>query len=180
MISARPPLGPDRKIALSNCKLRRPITLGCQGFLLIWIFTIAGLAEQPIVFPHSTHMKFGLDCLDCHVGANTRAAAGIPSVRKCMLCHAKLAREKPEVKKVIEYAKKNVEIPWERVYGFSRNAHVKFRHAPHYRAGISCSTCHGDLRKATVAERSVTHNMGTCLTCHRQKHASEDCAACHY
>jgi hypothetical protein len=26
----------------------------------------------------------------------------------------------------------------------------------------------------------VTHNMGTCLTCHRQRKASEDCAACHY
>ncbi len=97
-----------------------------------------------------------------------------------MLCHAKLAREKPEVKKVIAYSNKNLEIPWERVYGFSAEAHVKFRHAPHSQAGIPCSTCHGDVAKQTVATRSVTHTMGTCLTCHRQKHASQDCAACHY
>jgi formamidopyrimidine-DNA glycosylase len=97
-----------------------------------------------------------------------------------MLCHAKLAREKPEVKKVIEYANKNVEIPWERVYSFSSSAHVKFQHAPHYRAGVPCSRCHGDLTKATVAQRTVSHNMGTCLTCHRQRNASQDCAACHY
>lgn len=150
---------------------------------MVWLVTLPGLAagtQQPISFPHNTHMKLGLQCTDCHIGADTRAAAGIPSVRKCMLCHAKLATGKPEVQKVIEYSRKNIEIPWVRVYGFSPDAHVQFRHAPHYQAGISCSTCHGDLTKATVAERTVTHNMGTCLTCHRQKHASEDCAACHF
>jgi hypothetical protein len=97
-----------------------------------------------------------------------------------MLCHAKLLRDRPEVQKVIAYANNNLEIPWVRVYGFSSEAHVTFRHSPHYRAGIACATCHGDLTKATVAERVVTYTMGTCLNCHRQKHASEDCAACHY
>ncbi len=148
---------------------------------LVLLCAAASLAQQqPIAFPHNTHMKFGMSCLDCHIGADTRAAAGIPSVRKCMLCHAKLAREKPEVQKVIAYANKKIEIPWVRVYSFSPDAHVKFRHAPHYEAGITCSTCHGDMTRATIAKRTVTHNMGTCLTCHRQKHASEDCAACHY
>jgi hypothetical protein len=136
--------------------------------------------QQPVAFPHSTHMKLGLACIDCHTGADVRAAAGIPSVDKCMLCHAKLARNKPEVQKVAGYAEKRIEIPWARVYGFSTDAHVKFRHEAHYRAGITCATCHGDLTKMTVAEKAVTHNMGTCLTCHRQKNASEDCAACHY
>jgi hypothetical protein len=137
-------------------------------------------AEQPVAFPHSTHMKLGLACVDCHTGADVRAQAGIPSVSKCMLCHAKLARSKPEVKKVIAYADKGIEIPWVRVYGFSRNAHVLFRHEPHYRAGISCATCHGEVAKMGVAERAVTHNMGTCLTCHRHNNAPQDCAACHY
>ena len=49
-------------------------------------------------------MKLGLACIDCHTGADIRAAAGIPSVRTCMFCHAKLARKKPEVQKVIGYA----------------------------------------------------------------------------
>jgi len=31
------------------------------------------------------------------------------------------------VKKIIEYSKKNREIPWERVYGFGLRALVKFR-----------------------------------------------------
>ena len=144
------------------------------------LFSIHGSAQQPVAFPHNTHMKLGMNCLDCHTGADIRAVAGIPSVRKCMLCHAKIATQNSEVQKVIGYANKKVEIPWVRVYGFSSNAHVMFRHAPHYQAGVPCSTCHGDLTKATVAERTVKHNMGKCVICHRQKHAPDDCAACHY
>jgi hypothetical protein len=147
---------------------------------LIWLCAAAAWAEQPVFFPHNRHMALGLECLDCHPGADKRAAAGIPSVRKCMLCHEKLATEKPGVRKVREYAARKIEIPWERVYGFSPEALVRFPHAPHYRAKIDCTTCHGDVAKATVAEPVVKHNMGTCLTCHRQKHATEDCAACHY
>ena len=147
---------------------------------LVSLYALAISAKQPVAFPHNAHMKLGLSCLDCHIGADSRAEAGIPSVKKCMLCHAKLAKDKPEVQKVIGYANRNIEIPWERVYGFSSEAHVKFRHGPHFQAGVSCSTCHGDLAQATVAQRTVTHNMGTCLTCHRQKHAPEDCAACHF
>ena len=80
-----------------------------------------------------------------------------------MLCHAKLGRDKPEVKKVIAYADQKIEIPWQRVYEFAPSAHVKFKHAPHYRAGVQCATCHGDMTQATVAVKTVNHNMGTCL-----------------
>jgi hypothetical protein len=141
---------------------------------------LAAYAQQPVAFPHNTHSKMGLDCVDCHIGADTRAAAGIPSVTKCMLCHSKLGRDKAEVKKVVEYANQKIEIPWRRVYEFAPSAHVKFKHASHYQAGVPCATCHGDMTAATVAERVVNHNMGSCVTCHRQNKASEDCAACHY
>lgn len=140
----------------------------------------AAAAEQPIAFPHDKHMALGLACLDCHATADQRAAAGMPSVRKCMLCHEKLATDKPEVKKVRAYAARGVEIPWERVYGFPPSALVKFRHAPHFRGNIGCATCHGDVAKGTVAVLAVKHTMGTCLTCHRQYKATQDCAACHY
>ena len=145
-----------------------------------FLLAISCSAAQPVAFPHNKHIRLGMDCVDCHTGADSKAAAGIPSVQKCMLCHAKLLTGDSEVKKVIAYSKKQIEIPWERVYGFSPSAHVMFRHAPHYQAGIACATCHGDMTKATVAEVAVKHNMGSCLTCHRQKNAPEDCAACHY
>jgi len=110
----------------------------------------------------------------------TAARATIPSVSKCMLCHAKIATGNPEVKKVADYAAARREIPWERVYGFDPGALVKFQHAPHIRAGFPCAQCHGDMTQAATAQRLVKHNMGTCLSCHRQNHASEDCATCHY
>jgi hypothetical protein len=160
---------------------RRSCVFVRQAAWLLPLFAATTWAsEQPVAFPHNKHLQLGMSCVDCHIGADTRASAGIPSVRKCMFCHAKLLTNRPEVKKVIEYSNKKLEIPWVRVYGFSPGADVKFKHAPHFRAGVGCSTCHGDLTKATVAERVVTHTMGSCLTCHRQKHATEDCTACHY
>jgi cytochrome c7-like protein/class III cytochrome C family protein len=150
-----------------------------------WLISFAlcavpALGEQPIPFPHNKHMALGMACLDCHSTADQRAAAGMPSVRKCMLCHEKLATNKPEVQKVRDYAARGVEIPWERVYGFSTAALVRFRHAPHYRANVACAACHGDVARGTVAVLAVKHTMGSCLTCHRQYKATEDCAACHY
>ncbi|HLH03464.1 MAG TPA: cytochrome c3 family protein [Bryobacteraceae bacterium] len=152
----------------------------CLAGLLIVCAAGAMCAEQPVAFPHDKHIKLGLACIDCHIGADLRDRATIPSVQKCMLCHAKLLRNDAEVKKVIGYADKGIEIPWVRVYGFSTDAHVKFRHEPHYRAGIACATCHGDVAKMSVAEPVVKHDMGTCLTCHRQRNGPQDCAACHY
>src|SRR5579859_7367119 len=116
-------------------------------------------AEQPIAYSHKIHIAQGLQCLDCHSGADTGARATIPSVSKCMLCHAKIATENPEVKKVAAYAAARREIPWERVYGFEAAASVKFQHAPHIRAGVQCARCHGDMTQATTAQPLVKHNM---------------------
>lgn len=150
--------------------------------LLVMIATGATVlcAEQPIAYSHKIHIEHGLQCLDCHSGADTGARATIPSVSKCMLCHAKIATGNPEVKKVAEFAAARREIPWERVYGFDSAALVKFQHAPHIRAGVQCVRCHGDMTQAATAQPLVKHNMGTCVSCHRENHASEDCATCHY
>ncbi len=150
---------------------------------LLGILTLAAPAvptSQPTAYSHKQHLALGLACLDCHISANTGAAATIPSVRKCMLGHARLATGKPEVKKLAAYASSGREIPWERVYGFPREALVKLQHAPHFRAHIGCATCHGDMTQATTAQPLVRHTMGTCLSCHRQYKAPEDCTACHY
>jgi len=136
--------------------------------------------DQPVAFSHQQHTALGLRCLDCHSSADTSAAATIPSVRKCMLCHTKLAASKPEIQKLAAYYARKREVPWQRVYGFDPASLVRFQHAPHYRAHIDCSRCHGDMTRATTAEALVKHTMSTCLNCHRQNGASEDCASCHY
>ncbi len=140
----------------------------------------AAVPAQPVAYSHKQHVSMGLACLDCHSTADTAAAATIPSVTKCMLCHAKLATDKPEIKKIATYAESRREIPWVRVYEFDAGALVKFRHAAHTRAGVQCATCHGDMANATTAEPLVRHTMGTCVSCHRENHASDDCATCHY
>lgn len=136
--------------------------------------------QQPIEFPHDKHVAAGVDCIDCHSGADIRSAATIPSINKCMLCHERLANEGPGVKLLIEFWNRKREVPWQRVYRFERAANVKFRHAPHTRAKIECSACHGNVAAMTVAQKAVEHTMGTCVSCHRQTQASDDCAVCHF
>jgi len=143
-------------------------------------FAIRPAAVQPIPFPHKTHIAKKAVCADCHESADKGPIAGIPSVKTCMICHSQIATDKPLIKQVTGYADKGVEIPWQRVYGFTREAHVRFNHAPHIRASVDCKTCHGDLAAMTVAERAVDHSMGFCVNCHKQKSASNDCLTCHY
>jgi hypothetical protein len=143
-------------------------------------FAVRRAAVQPIPFPHKTHIAKKAVCADCHESADKGPVAGIPSVKTCMICHSQIATDKPLIKQVTSYADKGIEIPWQRVYGFTHEAHVRFNHAPHIRAGVDCATCHGDVANQTVAERSVDHSMGFCVNCHKSKQASNDCLTCHY
>jgi hypothetical protein len=143
-------------------------------------FNIRSTATQPIPFPHKTHLEKQAVCTDCHETVERGPIAGIPSVKTCMICHSQIAIDKPLIKQVTAYSEKGIEIPWMRVYGFTHEAHVRFNHAPHIRAKVECTQCHGDLSKMTVAERVIDHNMGFCVNCHRQKNASNDCLTCHF
>jgi Cytochrome c7 and related cytochrome c len=143
-------------------------------------FAIRSKPEQPIPFPHKTHIEKKAECTDCHESVEKGPVAGIPSVKTCMICHSQIATDHPLIKQVTDYSNKGIEIPWQRVYGFTREAHVRFNHAPHIRASVDCATCHGEVAKQTVAERVVDHNMGFCVNCHRAKNASNDCLTCHF
>jgi hypothetical protein len=138
--------------------------------------------QQPIDFPHKIHTAdIGVGCTDCHLGAEKGARAGIPSVNICMSCHEDLGDPKDSrIQTLRAYAKRGEDIPWQRVYGFNQEAHVRFNHAPHIRAKVDCATCHGDLTQMTVAQRVVDHSMNFCISCHKQKAASNDCLTCHY
>jgi len=141
---------------------------------------IKSAPQQPIPFPHKTHIAKGAECTDCHETVEKGPIAGIPSVKTCMICHSQIATTKPLIKQVTAYSDKGIDIPWQRVYGFTQEAHVRFNHAPHIRAKVDCATCHGQLKDQTVAERVVDHTMGFCVNCHRQKNASNDCLTCHF
>ena len=135
---------------------------------------------QPIAFSHQVHLQKGLRCTGCHAGVDAGPDARIPNINTCMMCHQTIATDKPEIQKLKLYRSRGEDVPWQRVYGFEQSAHVKFNHAPHIHAGVDCTSCHGNMATQTVAERQVSHTMGFCMDCHRQKSANTDCVACHY
>ena len=144
-------------------------------------FRVAPKVEQPIPFPHKTHIAKGLTCTDyCHESVTKGPVAGLPSVKTCMICHDAIAPDKPLIQQVTNLQKSGHDLAWQRVYGYPHASHVRFNHAPHIRANVDCKACHGDLANQTVAERSVDHSMGFCVSCHREKKAPNDCLTCHY
>ncbi len=137
--------------------------------------------EQPIPFPHSVHIAKGLTCTEyCHESAARGPIAGLPGVKTCMICHAAIASDRPLIKQVADYEQKGIDIAWQRVYGYTAQAHVRFNHAPHLRAGVDCATCHGNVARQTVAERAVDLTMGFCVDCHKTKNAPNECLTCHF
>jgi hypothetical protein len=136
--------------------------------------------QQPFAFPHDIHLAKELLCTDCHDGVERGPVAGLPSINTCMICHSQIATDRPAIQMLTERQAKGLDLDWQRVYGYAREAHVRFEHAPHIRAGVECATCHGDLRQQTVAQRVVEMDMAFCVNCHKSRQASNDCQTCHY
>jgi len=136
--------------------------------------------RQPIEFSHRLHLEMGAACTDCHAGVEQGPVAGLPSVSTCLICHSQIATDRPTIQQITALAEKGIDLQWQRVYGWPREAHVRFEHAPHVGAGVDCATCHGDLAQQTVALRAVDMDMAFCVNCHKAKQASNDCLTCHY
>jgi hypothetical protein len=140
--------------------------------------------DQPIQFPHRTHVGLGLECRFCHPGVDWGPTAGLPPTDKCWGCHQQVRRENStELQKLVAFAENNQQIPWVPVA--IQPDFVHFTHVGHIRAGLTCENCHGDLAQMTVAERQPGQNMGWCLDCHRNMRPDDwvrlsDCSLCHY
>jgi hypothetical protein len=138
-------------------------------------------AVQPIEFPHNVHIAKELTCTDyCHESATKGPVAGLPGIKTCMICHAAIATDRPRIQQLAALEAKGLDLAWQRVYGYPNESHVRFDHAPHLRAKVECSTCHGATDQQTVAQRNVELTMGFCVGCHTERQASNDCLTCHY
>jgi hypothetical protein len=161
-------------------------------------------SDQPINFPHNVHVQqYKIDCQYCHTDARRSEYAGLPSVTRCMGCHKITAADKPEIKKLAEYATKGEPIPWVRVYKIPEFTY--FPHKAHVRVGLRCQECHGKVEEMTTVAAttgpSLVHDalsvvglrknsppltMGWCIDCHREQnrtngmHAPLDCVTCHH
>jgi hypothetical protein len=192
------------------------VGLGVLGLALLVILIFFGVSAwsrrpamakpsvQPINFPHNVHSgTYKIDCQYCHADARRSEYAGLPSVTRCMGCHKITAADRPEIRKLAEYAASARPIPWVRVFKVPEFVH--FPHKPHIRAEIKCQDCHGPVEQMTtvgaVTGPRLTNDflnliglrpappllsMGWCIDCHRQQNATRklkaplDCVACHH
>ncbi|MBT17639.1 MAG: hypothetical protein CL889_01520 [Dehalococcoidia bacterium] len=162
------------------------------------IFDVAGISdgpEQPIAFPHTVHVQdAGLDCQFCHRTVGTDEAATVPAVEQCLFCHdfgridgsrSSNSDAEQEIAKLVTafYGSDDgkvlpAPIDWMRVHRMPD--HVQFIHEPHISAGLTCSTCHGNVSEMEVVKQVRNLKMRDCVDCHRDLNAPTDCATCHY
>ncbi len=139
--------------------------------------------EQPIKFSHKIHAGDNeIACQYCHNTVEKSRHAGIPSVNVCMNCHKGIDKttnpgSEQEIAKIRSAAGFNPKtgaydlpsnpIKWLRVYTLPD--HVYFNHSQHVVVGKQeCATCHGDLKKMTVAEQKNPLTMKWCIECHKK------------
>lgn len=137
--------------------------------------------EQPFEFPHNIHAGQQIACTEyCHEGVSQGPVAGLPSVRTCITCHRTVATNRPRIRQITAMREEGRDFAWRRVFDYPAQSHVRFNHAPHIRAEVECTTCHGNIGAGTVARRNVNMTMGFCLNCHQERKASLDCLTCHF
>lgn len=136
---------------------------------------------QPIQFNHRLHVGQGLGCATCHVFFQEEAWSGLPTIDICLACHAQPMTDRPEEKKIAEYASSGKALRWVRIYDYLPGD-VVFSHKVHVVYGkLDCATCHGNIAASErpPVKPAVQHTMGSCVACHAQTGASRDCLACH-
>ncbi|HEX9604702.1 MAG TPA: cytochrome c3 family protein [Myxococcales bacterium] len=147
------------------------LTLGC------------GTADPPpalatLAFSHEAHVAQNqIGCGVCHPNARHAPVAGLTAMSTCVGCHKFVARDKPEVQKLLQAFADGRPLEFPRVNRLPD--HVYFTHERHLAAGVECSSCHGDVAHMRTARSVHELNMGFCMDCHRQRRASIDCLACH-
>ena len=173
------------------------VVLGLTWVISAWIGTPIIFAseegpEQPIAFPHTTHVQdLGMDCTFCHREVTKSAQATIPSVGMCMTCHqvvdGSTEAAQAEIEKIRDAYSSGDPIAWVRVHRVPD--HVHFVHDAHIsffseRDGVAptavCSTCHGSVGSMEKVRQVRTLKMSDCVDCHRDNGAPTDCTTCHY
>jgi hypothetical protein len=164
-----------------------------------WASRVESAVQQPIEFPHKTHVDMGLPCTSCHSRAETDAVAGRPPTALCLSCHGSGETKSAEIKKLKDFGEKGQEVPWRRVWRFP--SHVYFPHRPHVTgAKIACQECHGPMETLTrPPTRALKRlSMNDCIACHAKRASTKsneeqgahrvktgaqdivkDCLACH-
>ena len=136
---------------------------------------------QPIAFNHKKHSENNVSCAVCHPFYAMAAKAGIPNVQVCRKCHEDVVYVSTEKTKLLNYIKRQVEIPWRQVNEVPQ--HVLFSHKRHVVAGkLECLKCHGNMSEIAfpLTEPSIKLTMDKCIECHKTVFKNpNECLACH-
>ena len=135
---------------------------------------------QPINFSHKIHAGDNqIPCMYCHIQARRSISAGVPSVNKCVNCHTVIAKDRPQIRKVMTYWENKEPIPWIKVHDLPD--FVYFPHKRHVLAGVECQTCHGPVQTMDRVTRLAPMTMSWCLDCHKENEVENglDCWTCH-
>ena len=177
---------------MTDSTTRRPrrrwlLPLIVVGVLAVGLLAVAGAiflpkvlaaSSQPLPYQHSKHVAAGIQCVYCHPAATSGATAGLPSLNKCMGCHATVAPKDPkdqaDIDKLLEQWDSKQPVQWVRV--FDQPDFVHFNHRPHIAAGVACESCHGDVAK-TEQRLSVQPEHGFLSELPSAAGAGEGCEA---
>jgi hypothetical protein len=135
------------------------------------------VAPQPVPFSHEKHVGAGIQCLDCHPGANKKERAGLPDAGQCMLCHQSIKTDSPAIAKLKAAQESGEKIQWVRVYEVPD--FVFFSHANHVKGGVECAACHGPVGQRQVLAKEVSTSMTNCMNCHAARQVDNHCHFCH-
>lgn len=153
--------------------------LGVALFLIVGVVAVFGVIkfyptasnqgfapEQPIPFSHKLHAGVNkIQCLYCHSGAEKSRHATIPSSNVCMNCHSVVKIDSPHIQKLRKLYAEGKPIEWARVHELPD--YVYFPHKRHVAKGVSCETCHGNVKDMDRIEQKEALTMGWCMECHR-------------
>ena len=133
--------------------------------------------EKPFSFPHRVHIEDeGLECGDCHFGADSEDEPGMPVQAQCMLCHEDIDEEQPPEKRI-----ENLFVDGKFV-ATRRSAlpeEVIFSHLQHVESGQECSDCHGGIEQSDSSEDYEQVSMDDCMACHDRGQVANECSTCH-
>lgn len=186
-----PPLPPPRQ--LIPLALAGVVATAIVAFILVVVFISwfsnppfgwGNAPGQPIEFPHTVHAGaveeggHAIQCEFCHRNVTTGAAATVPAVEVCVICHQQIngsnvqagametdAEDLIDIQRVLDKHADGRPIDWERVHRMPD--HVRFVHEAH-------------LRFLTQGEpRIVTLPVGSEEPMRLPVPVGEACSVCH-
>jgi hypothetical protein len=164
------------------------VGIAALGYFGACVLLVAGLGVlwhrsdpapgQPIAFPHTVHAgQLQMPCTYCHTFVERSRSAGAPPLEICMGCHRSIATDREEIRKLARHFEEKRPVEWKRVYALPD--FIYFSHKRHVTAGVACASCHGNVAGMKKVRRVNELVMGWCVSCHRVRGASRDCATCH-